>query len=112
MTGEELITQERARHSHLGWTAEHDAEHGLGDLMAAAYCYAMTPVHRESQGFKSVRYDGPDSHFVTVPRDWPWAGRWWKPTTRERDLVKAGALLLAEKDRIAAEIDRLKAMEE
>lgn len=31
---------------------------------------------------------------------WPWAVRWWKPKDPIRDLVRAGAL-------IAAEIDRL-----
>jgi len=31
---------------------------------------------------------------------WPWGKEWWKPSDRRRDLVKAGAL-------IAAEIDRL-----
>ena len=35
-----------------------------------------------------------------VPRDWPWEPEAWKPTYPVRDLVKAGAL-------IAAEIDRL-----
>jgi hypothetical protein len=38
---------------------------------------------------------------------WPWSKHWWKPTPndRVRELVKAGAL-------IAAEIDRLQAKSE
>jgi len=37
-----------------------------------------------------------------VPPIWPWEKSWWKPTPNDRvkELVKAGAL-------IAAEIDRL-----
>jgi hypothetical protein len=34
------------------------------------------------------------------PARWPWSQDWWKPTNPRRDLVKAGAL-------IAAEIERL-----
>jgi hypothetical protein len=36
---------------------------------------------------------------------WPWSFEWWKPKDRIRNLVRAGAL-------IAAEIDRLQAMQE
>lgn len=36
-----------------------------------------------------------------VPKDWPWDPKWWKPSeNRIRDLVKAGALICAEIDRI------------
>lgn len=35
-----------------------------------------------------------------VGRYWPWDNRWWKPTTPRRNLVKAGALILAEIERL------------
>lgn len=37
-----------------------------------------------------------------IPRQWPftWWLDWWKPTTYRRDLVKAGALILAEIERL------------
>lgn len=95
MTGIELIAAERTRQVEAeGWTPEHDAAHGHGVLAAAARCYA-TP---EGMG---LRYR-PDR----VPLDWPWDARFWKPTPddRVRELVKAGAL-------IAAEIDRVRAVE-
>jgi hypothetical protein len=39
---------------------------------------------------------------TSLPANWPWEGEWWKPSTDPvRNLVKAGAL-------IASEIDRLK----
>jgi len=31
---------------------------------------------------------------------WPWSPMWWRPTTQRRDLVKAGALIMAEIERI------------
>jgi hypothetical protein len=42
----------------------------------------------------------------TEPLAWPWAEKWWKPSEDQvRNLVKAGALIAAEIDRI----QRLKA---
>jgi hypothetical protein len=48
----------------------------------------------------------PDEGYKTpLLQDWPWDERWWKPSNDPiRDLVKAGAL-------IAAEIDRLQRSE-
>jgi hypothetical protein len=39
-----------------------------------------------------------------LPGWWPWAERFWKPTPddRVRELVKAGALIAAEIDRLTA----------
>lgn len=39
------------------------------------------------------------------PPGWPWAW-WWKPSTEIRDLVKAGALIAAEIDRLQRETGR------
>lgn len=36
---------------------------------------------------------------------WPWSREWWKPKNPRRDLVKAGALIVAEIERL----DRLEA---
>lgn len=85
-TGIELIAQERARQvSQEEWTERHDDAHTEGELAEAACCYA-NPKH--SPGF--------------LARWWPWDREFWKPApdNRVRELVKAGAL-------IAAEIDRL-----
>jgi hypothetical protein len=85
-SGAELIAAERARQIEAeGWTAEHDdTDHADGQLADAAACYAL--------GRADVTISGTYL--------WPWANRWWKPASRVRELVKAGAL-------IAAEIDRL-----
>lgn len=42
------------------------------------------------------------------PSLWPWHTSWWKPKNPRRDLVRAGALILAEIERI----DRAAAEEE
>lgn len=109
-TGIELIAEERARQiTAEGWTAEHDDIHTSGELAEAAVCYAKPDGKRrmlqERVPVNTARgLADPDSfHQVTVliPAGWPWHAEWWKPTDdRMRELVKAGAL-------IAAEIDRL-----
>lgn len=113
MTGIELIAAERQRQiDQEGWTPEHDDEHADGSLSAAAACYALpkpimarrTVTRDESGG----RGDCPVWRPVTfcVPKLWPssWAPEYWNPKDRVRDLVRAGAL-------IAAEIDRLQRAE-
>ena len=106
MTGIERITAERTRHSSLGWTAEHDAQHSPTDLLQASDCYAREKraevcAFEEEVPLPDIRY----------PVNWPWHYSWWKPTphNRIRELEKAGALALAAVDRIAAEIDRIQA---
>lgn len=100
-SGVELIAEERTRQVEVEkWTAKHDQEHWDGSLAKAAACYALQDTTFE-------RHFGTDENFVKLRFDfWPWNKKWWKPEqggTREariRNMVKAGAL-------IAAEIDRL-----
>jgi hypothetical protein len=100
-TGIELIAEERMRQIEVeGWTIEHDKTHYNGQIALAAACYAL-PDHIQPLSVESGMMTGV---FLTVKRMafWPWSRKWWKPTpdNRIRELVKAGAL-------IAAEIDRL-----
>ncbi len=83
--GVELIAAERRRQiEQEDWTPEHDDEHSMGELRQAARAYAGDPGHASNP-----------------PAGWPWDEEWWKPSEDAvRNLVKAGAL-------IAAEIDRL-----
>lgn len=94
MTGIELIAEERQRQIEKeGWTVEHDIfEHHYGQLAAAAASYALTEEER-----KKLWTD------KEVPPIWPFEKEYWKPcpNNRIKELVKAGAL-------IAAEIDRLR----
>jgi hypothetical protein len=80
------ITAERQRQvTAEGWSPAHDDEHGDSELALAALCYLYAGIYDPS--------DFPD-------RYWPWDRNWWKPSDNRRNLVKSGAL-------IAAEIDRL-----
>lgn len=90
MTGAELIALERQRQiTEEGWTYEHDRSHTQAELTRAAICYADEAARQVA-----------DHRFGPTPT-WPWAIGWWKPKKNPLDnLVKAGAL-------IAAEIDRL-----
>lgn len=78
----DVLAERRRQIEVEGWTPENDDAFQAGDLAMAAACYA--------QG----------ESWPLVPRSWPWAGSWWKPTDRRRDLVKAGALILAEIERL------------
>ena len=91
MNGAQLITQERHRQISVeGWTPEHDDSHHNGQLAAAAICYA----EQAAMGMPMTRR-------CNVPRAWPWSHNWWKPADDQiRNLVKAGALIAAEIDRI------------
>ena len=88
----DLIAAERARQiNEEGYTSEHDARHD-GDLARAAACYAMPARGVWLQ------------HAWGAPEAWPWERYAWKPTPddRVRELVKAGALIAAEIDRLLA----------
>jgi hypothetical protein len=96
MTGIERISAERERQVSVeGWTAEHDDEHRFGDLTQAAVSYAGNAVCQIQHS------DYPR------PLSWPWDLRWWKPSPDPiRNLVKAGALIAAEIDRLQRKKDR------
>ena len=92
-----MIAAERRRQvEQEGWTVGHDDEHRDGELADAAACYAERAAVLV-QGFYV-----PPGHFI--PRVWPaWPLDWWKPSPDPiRNLVKAGALLAAEIDRLQA----------
>jgi hypothetical protein len=85
MSGMTMIDAERQRQIEVEeWSADHDDEiHWDGSMYRAAQCY--------------LEADGPDA---VEPETWPWESAWWKPKERLRNLVRGGALLLAERDRI------------
>ena len=69
-----------------GWTPEHDDEHDDGSLAQAAACYAL---HTEPAG-----------NVGDYLRFWPWESDAWKPKGRRHNLVRAGALILSEIERL------------
>lgn len=95
MSGIELIARERERQVSVeGFSPEYDEGYVGAELTNAACAYAEAAA---MQMYKEENF----SAIEIAPDCWPWAMKWWKPSTNTvRNLVKAGAL-------IAAEIDRL-----
>lgn len=92
-----LVAIERARQVRdEGWSSGHDDEHVAGELARAAVAYGITAVWQQFAVWPPVA--GEPAEEI----EWPWLDHWYKPgPTAEQTLVKAGAL-------IAAEIDRLR----
>ncbi|MFQ6550472.1 hypothetical protein AADZ90_021220 [Aestuariibius sp. 2305UL40-4] len=97
--GAAAIAGERSRQiDEEGWTAEHDDTHENGEMAKAAACYALGASQFTRLGQDPNAPVGRVTAFVS--HIWPWPNDWWKPKSRRENLVRAGAL-------IAAEIDRL-----
>ncbi|HBV0977178.1 TPA: ead/Ea22-like family protein [Citrobacter freundii] len=80
----DVIAERQRQQSVEGWTPEHDDQYGKSQLLWASSCYLLNTIQP----------------FNRIPMDWPWDSSWWKPTNSRRDLVKEGALILAEIERI------------
>ncbi|MGX9966093.1 hypothetical protein ACVFYP_22395 [Roseomonas sp. F4] len=91
----ELARERERQIDGEGFALERDDQYDRGELALAAACYAG-----ETGTFGS-------GLLGQVKRlCWPWSALWWKPTTRRRDLIKAGALIVAEIERLDREAAR------
>lgn len=94
----DVLAERRRQIEGEGRSTEGDDAYVGNDLVYAAVSYALAAAGDRS-----------DKSFANIAHKWwPWMFSWWKPTTRRRDLVKAGALILAEIERL----DRLAAIPE
>lgn len=89
-----------------GWSPEHDDAHTLGELAAAGACYALLETRWRDSNILN--------HSLILGTLWPWESKWFKPARYAdppyspnsgrdlavRNLVRAGALIAAEIDRI------------
>lgn len=87
---EDLVAERLRQIQGEGFTEVHDDEHLNGELAMAAACYA-------EEAFCQMREpDRLPEISQIVPQFWPWEPTWWKPSLdARRNLVKAGALILA-----------------
>lgn len=77
-----LILGERRRQiDEEGWSFNRDRQRGGDILEKAADCYRQAQNEHAKQ-----------------PCEWPWDSGWWKPKSRERNLIRAGALYVAAAD--------------
>lgn len=99
----DVLTERLRQVSEEGWTAAHDDNHRDGSLAKAAACYALCA------GIGTASASGLETHYEFVAEyqrcevplpPWPWEPKSWKPKNPRRDLVRAGALILAEIERI------------
>ncbi|WP_018435313.1 Lar family restriction alleviation protein [Paraburkholderia atlantica] len=81
----DVLAERQRQVTAEGWTPAHDDEHTESEIALAAACYAMA-----AGGYAKGQ----------TPPNWPWSLSWWKPAYGRRDLIKAGALILAESERI------------
>lgn len=79
----DVLAERRRQIEAEGWTQEDDDKQTDSEMAHAAACYALNNA--------SV---------------WPYSISWWKPTDRRRNLVKAGALILAEIERLDRLVSR------
>lgn len=77
MVLDEIAAERHRQVMSEGWSAEHDDNHNGGELAKAAACYA-----------------------IGCPLFWPWDERWWNPKGERRNLIRAGALIVAEIERL------------
>lgn len=85
----DVLAERRRQVSVEGYHAQHDDDHACGEIANAAAYYALTDDMREFLKREHITAS------AIMPRDWA-----FKPKDRRRDLVRAGALILAEIERI------------
>jgi hypothetical protein len=88
LSGGKLIKLERQRQKRAeGYTAEDDSAHDGDELISAAIAYCDHAIDPSPE----------------VPECWPFERALFKPKDRRRDLIRAGALIAAELDRLSME---------
>lgn len=80
---EDIAAERRRQIEQEGNTRAHDDSHVNGELAFAAACYATSCPFQHDGG-----------------QLWPWDWSYWKPKNRRFDLVRAGALIVAEIERL------------
>lgn len=100
MTHVQEIHAERKRQIEVeGWTPDHDDKHDDAQMLRAAVIYYHHAT-RPADWPLALRADG-------APLGWPWNAKWWKPKEPRRNLIIAGGLCIAERERILRQHDRL-----
>lgn len=95
-----VLIERRRQVAFEGWTHEHDDAQRCDELAALACFYAMPPAARDWVDAN----DGHGANFgeAIIPAGWV-----AKPGDRRGELVKAGALILAEIERLDREASRV-----
>ncbi|WAW38799.1 hypothetical protein O2604_17200 [Pseudomonas aeruginosa] len=78
----DVQTERRRQVEAEGWTPEHDDLYCAAELPRAAAAYILSGANDEA------------------PAIWPFLAKWWKPRDARANYVRAGALILAEIERL------------
>ncbi len=89
----DIVAERQDQISRHGWSRDHDDSHACGELGYAAACYALSGARLEDD-----EQDRADA--LAIRHLWPWSIPYWKPKDRRADLVRAGALIIAEIERL------------
>jgi hypothetical protein len=98
----EIAAERRRQVEKEGWTLAHDDLHDKGEMAEAAACYAILAAQKADR----TPYDDRAGRVRwrrrnwAINRHWRWAWDWWKPKTARQDLIRAGALIIAEIERL------------
>lgn len=97
------VVRERRRQVEVeGFDARHDDQHHCGEIAFAAATYAYSSVLDEQErcDHRDALY-GLRRGFISIVRLlWCWEAQWFKPKGQREDLVRAGALIIAEIERL------------
>jgi hypothetical protein len=87
----DVFVERERQVSGEGCSHTQDDAYVNGELVGAAIAYALSAMRELVPA--AVLKD-------QLARFWPWGAHWWKPHGKRRDLVRAGALILAEIERL------------
>jgi hypothetical protein len=102
----DVLAERQRQISVEHWTPNHDDLHGRMELSRAARCYILKAIHTENDDASYNPHLASDEQYrppyprFEPPQGWPWEGTAWKPKGTRADLVRAGALILAEIERL------------
>jgi hypothetical protein len=100
--GVKLIAAERRRQiEELGFGVGRDNKYKRGQLAGAGTCYAEVAARQIG---RPLRVQTAQAGWKPLNQMWLWSLEWWKPSADPLpNLVKAGALIAAEIDRLLRE---------
>lgn len=99
---DELLRERQRQVVVEGFDRLHDDGYARGELAQAAICYLVNAVvwaQMLSIGMSREKLDE-KSASAPAPSTWPWQKRWWKPGRARENLVRSGALIIAEIERL------------
>lgn len=88
---QDIAIERRRQVEDEGFSTDRDDCYGCGELALAGAAYAA---------YGSAQADGSITIGTRALDLWPWRSAWWKPKDRRSNLVRAGALIVAEIERI------------